>query len=489
MAGGTATIFESPHFASFTYGPDNERKKMTMTGGDEPVTRYYHGNYEEVEIGNDIYRIHYIGGGDGLAAIRVQHLPSSGNTEGGETKLYYVYKDHLGSILTLTDEEGDVEHEQSFDAWGRYRDPHTWQVLNSDPSDDELEVDMPVWFSRGYTGHEHLREFDLINMNGRMYDPAIGRMLAPDNFVQDPYNTQSYNRYAYVFNSPLSYTDPSGEIAGWIVSLIATAGSYLMNAGINQSWNPNEWTSGMVGFGVGYGGGGGYLIGGGNIGGNYSVMAGGSFNGGSYQYGYQAGPGLASTSMVQPAGTVNINMNLVDNYRGYSANYYDFGSSDYRELIEQGPEIVSSERGFFPQDAESTNNGNYADLVEALIGMPYVWGQAGPHGFDCSGTVCFGIRQLAPEFIRTTADGLYRNYTVSSSSRGRGTLIFYDYKSDGKIDHVTTILNDTQMLHPSQSKGILELRPIDYLNNYTNKQGGSIYYREINWSIILKDGS
>ncbi len=171
---------------------------------------------------------------------------------------------------------------------------------------------MPVWFSRGYTGHEHLREFDLINMNGRMYDPTMGRMLAPDNFVQDPYNTQSYNRYAYVFNSPLSYTDPSGEIAGWIVSLISTAASYLINAGINQSWNPNEWSSGMVGFGGGFGGGGGYLIGGGNIGGNYSVMAGGGFNGGSYQYGYQAGPGLASTSMVQPAGTVNINMNLVN---------------------------------------------------------------------------------------------------------------------------------------------------------------------------------
>jgi RHS repeat-associated protein len=170
---------------------------------------------------------------------------------------------------------------------------------------------MPVWMSRGYTGHEHLREFDLINMNGRMYDPAIGRMLAPDNFVQDPYNTQSYNRYAYVFNSPLSYTDPSGEIAGWAVSLIATAASYLINAGVNQSWNPNEWSSGMVGFGVGYGGGGGYMVGGGNIGGNYSVMAGGGGNG-NYQYGFQAGPGLAGTSQVQPAGTVNINMNTVN---------------------------------------------------------------------------------------------------------------------------------------------------------------------------------
>jgi RHS repeat-associated protein len=309
----TATIFEGLHSVEFTYGPDNERKLMVLKEGSEvKATRYYHGNYEEVEIGNDTYLIHYIGGGDGLAAIQVQHIPSSGNTE-GETKLYYVYKDHLGSILTLTDEEGDIEHEQSFDAWGRYRDPHTWQVLNSDPSDDELTVDMPPWMTRGYTGHEHLREFDLINMNGRMYDPTIGRMLAPDNYVQDPYNTQSYNRYAYVFNSPLSYTDPSGEIAWWAVALISTAVNYVANAAINGSMNPNEWT-GSIAISAGYNGSGFFMTGGGNIGGNFSVMAGGGFNGG-YQYGFQAGPGLAGTSQVQPAGTVNINMSAVDWYR------------------------------------------------------------------------------------------------------------------------------------------------------------------------------
>jgi RHS repeat-associated protein len=262
----TATIFEGLHNVTFTYGPDNERKMMTLTGGDAPTTRYYHGNYEELHIGEDEYRIHYIGGGDGLAAIRVKK-----NDDGA--LLYYAYKDHLGSILKLVRADGNEEFEQSFDAWGRYRDPDTWVVLNSNPSDDELEVDMPVWFSRGYTGHEHLHEFDLINMNGRMYDPAIGRMLAPDNYVQDPYNTQSYNRYAYVFNSPLSYTDPSGELAWWAVALISTAVNYVANAAINGSMNPNDWT-GSIAISAGYNGSGFFMTGGGNIGGNFSVMAG-----------------------------------------------------------------------------------------------------------------------------------------------------------------------------------------------------------------------
>ncbi len=71
----TATIFEGLHSALFTYGPDNERKLMVLKeDGEVKATRYYHGNYEEVEIGDDTYLIHYIGGGDGLAAIRVKRM-------------------------------------------------------------------------------------------------------------------------------------------------------------------------------------------------------------------------------------------------------------------------------------------------------------------------------------------------------------------------------------------------------------------------------
>ncbi|MBK7140052.1 MAG: hypothetical protein IPH74_14005, partial [Bacteroidetes bacterium] len=63
---------------------------------------------------------------------------------------------------------------------------------------------------RGYTVHQHLKEFGIINMNGRLYDPIVGRMLNVDNFVQDPSSSQAFNRYSYVVNNPLKYTDPSG---------------------------------------------------------------------------------------------------------------------------------------------------------------------------------------------------------------------------------------------------------------------------------------
>nr|WP_232505679.1 RHS repeat-associated core domain-containing protein [Flavobacterium crassostreae] len=65
---------------------------------------------------------------------------------------------------------------------------------------------------RGYTGHEHLQSVGLIHMNGRLYDGKLHRFLQPDNYVQEPYNTQNYNKYGYCWNNPLKYTDPSGEI-------------------------------------------------------------------------------------------------------------------------------------------------------------------------------------------------------------------------------------------------------------------------------------
>ena len=116
----------------------------------------------------------------------------------------YVLKDHLGSWTTVTDANGDLVQEQSFDAWGNMRDPDTWTGT----------VTQQPMFDRGYTGHEHLNAFGLINMNGRVYDPVMSSFLSVDNYVQVPDFSQSFNRYAYCLNNPLKYTDPSGELFG-----------------------------------------------------------------------------------------------------------------------------------------------------------------------------------------------------------------------------------------------------------------------------------
>jgi RHS repeat-associated protein len=63
---------------------------------------------------------------------------------------------------------------------------------------------------RGFTGHEHLDEFQLIHMNGRLYDQDLGRFFGVDPLIQFPSNSQSLNPYAYLMNNPLSGTDPTG---------------------------------------------------------------------------------------------------------------------------------------------------------------------------------------------------------------------------------------------------------------------------------------
>ena len=131
---------------------------------------------------------------------------------------YAVETDHLGSITALYNSSGTKVLAASYDAWGK-----------------RTVTTGTLEFRRGFTGHEHIDGYDLINMNsaierehgefyspvpsvsrmgeanGRVYDPLIGRFLSPDPFVQMPDFSQNFNRYSYCLNNPYKYTDPSGE--------------------------------------------------------------------------------------------------------------------------------------------------------------------------------------------------------------------------------------------------------------------------------------
>jgi RHS repeat-associated protein len=101
---------------------------------------------------------------------------------------------------------------QSFDAWGDRRNAANWSELRA--TDGANRQTSAMDYDRGFTGHEMLDDFGLIHMNGRIYDPEIGRFLSPDPYVQVPEYSQNFNRYTYVLNNPLSLTDPSGH--SWV---------------------------------------------------------------------------------------------------------------------------------------------------------------------------------------------------------------------------------------------------------------------------------
>jgi RHS repeat-associated protein len=169
---------------------------------------------------------HSLGGG-------MIYTRTLGGSEPG-TKLTNVLKDHLGSTDALvvgiwngsTFANQSIER-LSFDAWGERRDATTqisYRATDTDPFRTSAKD-----HDRGYTGHEQLDDSGLIHMNGRIYDPELGRFLSPDPVVQIPEYSQNFNRYSYVLNNPLNATDPSG------FSFLSKAFSKIGNF-IKENW-------------------------------------------------------------------------------------------------------------------------------------------------------------------------------------------------------------------------------------------------------------
>ncbi|GGN10754.1 hypothetical protein GCM10010967_53270 [Dyadobacter beijingensis] len=195
-----------PYELTYTYDAGYQRIKGVMKKNGALInTHYYFGSYEkDITAGVADKHLHYIHTPAGLSAIVIR--------ENGTDQYYYTYTDHLGSLLTLTALNGTVILDQNFDAWGRLRHPANWDYTN---------VPAPTsYLYRGFTGHEHLTNFNLINMNGRMYDPVVGRVLSVDNYVQNPFSTQDFNRYSYARNNPLVYNDPDGEWINFVIGAV-----------------------------------------------------------------------------------------------------------------------------------------------------------------------------------------------------------------------------------------------------------------------------
>ncbi|MCP4467888.1 MAG: RHS repeat-associated core domain-containing protein, partial [Halieaceae bacterium] len=192
--------------ASFQYGPDRSRYlKVTPASR----TLYLGKAYERIETGDKVEHKHFVYADGQLVAI---HVKTTANAVAQPDTTRYLHRDSLGSIDTITDGQGNIVDRMSYEPFGARRGGD-WRV-----GIEALVI--PALTNRGFTGHEHVDEMDLIHMNGRVYDPQLGRFLSADPHVQAPGNSQSYNRYSYVINNPLKYTDPSGYFFGKIFKAI-----------------------------------------------------------------------------------------------------------------------------------------------------------------------------------------------------------------------------------------------------------------------------
>jgi RHS repeat-associated protein len=181
----------------FWYGSDGARYKRE----DGSKRTLYLGNVEIVTEGavTTVKRT--------IAGVMLQTVIGATATN------YYLFHDQLGNLVKVTNATGTEINSQDYAAFGARRDYNDPMVVGTS---------YPSLTTRGFTGHEMVDGvLNIIHMNGRIFDPGLGRFLQADPVIQAPDNTQSWNPYTYCLNNPLTYTDPTGTISQSMRQFIA----------------------------------------------------------------------------------------------------------------------------------------------------------------------------------------------------------------------------------------------------------------------------
>lgn len=197
------TTLRKPGYQTrISYGPDRERWRQVAGYQNGTETTHYVGSLLEKESATSTgltYWRHYVPTPGGSTVIVSRNSNGTSSTT-------YVVPDHLGSSDTLLNESGATVARESFGTFGTRRGSN-WSAATA-----------PDWLGianttrQGFTGHEMLDNVGLVHMNGRVYDPALGRFLSSDPLIGDLGDSQSVNPYAYVGNRPLNATDPTGYL-------------------------------------------------------------------------------------------------------------------------------------------------------------------------------------------------------------------------------------------------------------------------------------
>jgi RHS repeat-associated protein len=186
----------------FFYDANRNRYRQFYTSSTGTESTYYAGGLLEKVVnstGTD-WR-HYVNVGGQVVAVVSRHSNGTNLTR-------YMLEDQQGSPSNILNANGTSFVQEAFSAFGQRRDAATWQ--DSCLCDDLSKIKSVS--RRGYTGHEAIGgvSMGLNHMNGRVQDAITGRFLSADPYIPNLGNTQSFNRYGYVMNNPMSAVDPTG---------------------------------------------------------------------------------------------------------------------------------------------------------------------------------------------------------------------------------------------------------------------------------------
>ncbi|WP_431286657.1 RHS repeat domain-containing protein [Roseateles chitinivorans] len=223
---------------AFVFGPERQRLRQIvspMSGGapgSPTTTIYYAGGLEkeiDVAANRTIIRA-YMPGGLGYLEERLTGTAVAPGDQVMRTQRYFL-NDHLGSLVAVADESGNLFNRLSYDPWGRRR--------GVDGADDAAGASgfgsiKNTQDHSGYTGQEQLDQLALVHLNGRVYDPIVGRMVSADPTVPNADDGQEYNRYSYVLNNALAFIDPTGFGSDDPLPRMKTDGGFVNGISIAQ---------------------------------------------------------------------------------------------------------------------------------------------------------------------------------------------------------------------------------------------------------------
>ncbi|MGJ5181849.1 RHS repeat-associated core domain-containing protein [Bradyrhizobium oligotrophicum] len=226
------TIFaDQARWVRFDYSPSGSRYRQFERVGPESRETIYVGAYErvtqftgaltEARRGRITRHRHYLTNSEGVfAAVELNSeyadVLDQENTRPGSpvkppwsrletTKVWYLHRDQLGSVLKISDEAGRVAASYWYDPWGKRT-----AYVNDPTGDTRSGLKLEKTWDRGFTGHEHRDAYSLVHMNGRVFDSALANFTSVDLITQSLGDSQTTNGYQYARRNPLRYVDPTG---------------------------------------------------------------------------------------------------------------------------------------------------------------------------------------------------------------------------------------------------------------------------------------